>query len=61
MLVLTRSTGKSIVIGDDIVLTVLEVDHGSVRIDIDAPVTVEVDRMEIRERKLADRLETAND
>jgi len=61
MLVLTRNVGASIVIGDDIVVTVLEVDHGSVRIGIDAPVTVEIDRMEIRERKLADRLETAND
>ncbi|HAD32192.1 MAG TPA: carbon storage regulator [Methylophaga sp.] len=59
MLVLTRSVGDSIIIGDDIVVTVLEVNRGQVRIGIDAPLSVENDRSELRERKLASKLETA--
>jgi len=47
MLVLTRRTGESIVIGNDIVVTVLEVRHDQVRIGIDAPRTVQVHREEV--------------
>lgn len=47
MLVLTRRTGESIVIGNDIVVTVLEVRHDQVRIGIDAPRSVQVHREEI--------------
>lgn len=37
MLVLTRKVGETIRIGDDIVVTVLEMRRGQVRIGIDAP------------------------
>jgi carbon storage regulator len=37
MLVLTRKIGESIVIGDDIVVKVIETGKNSVRIGIDAP------------------------
>ena len=47
MLVLTRRVGQSIVIGDDIVVTVLEVRGEQVRIGVEAPRTVEVMRSEI--------------
>ncbi|HWH31232.1 MAG TPA: carbon storage regulator CsrA [Egibacteraceae bacterium] len=47
MLVLTRRTGESIVIGNNIVVTVLEVRHDQVRIGIDAPRTVQVHREEV--------------
>jgi len=47
MLVLTRRTGESIVIGNDVVVTVLEVRHDQVRIGIDAPRNVQVHREEI--------------
>lgn len=47
MLVLTRRTGESIVIGNDIVVTVLEVRHDQVRIGIDAPRNVQVHREEV--------------
>jgi carbon storage regulator len=47
MLVLTRRTGESIVIGNDIVVTVLEVRHDQVRIGIDAPRSVQVHREEV--------------
>ena len=47
MLVLTRRPGESIVIGNDIVVTVLEVRSDQVRIGIDAPRNVQVHREEV--------------
>ena len=49
MLILTRRVGESIVVGDDIVLTVFEVRGDAVRIGIDAPRSVRVNRKEIYE------------
>jgi len=54
-LVLTRRIGESINIGDDIVVTVREVNGGQVRIAIDAPQEVRIDRAEIRQAKDADK------
>ena len=54
MLILTRKRGESIIIGnvgDEIIVTIMEVDGGSVRIGVDAPPEISVDREEIRERK----------
>jgi len=51
MLVLTRKPNQSIIIGDDTVVTILAVRGNQVRIGIDAPPDVSVDREEIRERK----------
>lgn len=47
MLVLTRRTNESIVIGDDIVVTVLDVKGDQVRIGIRAPRSVPVHREEV--------------
>ena len=49
MLILTRRVGESIVVGDDIVLTVFEVRGDAVRIGIDAPRSVRVNRKEVYE------------
>jgi carbon storage regulator len=49
MLVLTRKTGESIVINDDIIIKVVETGKNSVRIGIDAPSEVTVLRQEIFE------------
>lgn len=49
MLVLTRRPDQRIVIGDEIVITVLEVKGDSVRIGIDAPRSVRVHREEVQE------------
>ena len=49
MLVLTRKQGESIVIGKDIVITVIEVRGVQVRIGIDAPRDVQVHREEVFE------------
>jgi carbon storage regulator len=50
MLVLTRRPGESIVVGEDIVVTVIEIKGGQVRIGIDAPRSVDVYREEIYEQ-----------
>ena len=47
MLVLTRKPSESIVIGDDIEVTVLGVSGDKVRIGIEAPRDVPVFRMEV--------------
>jgi carbon storage regulator len=52
MLVLTRRTGESLIIGDEITVKVLSVDEetGQVRIGIDAPQAVDVHRREVFDR-----------
>jgi carbon storage regulator len=47
MLVLTRSTNQSIMIGPDVVVTVLEVRGDNVRLGITAPRSVAVYREEV--------------
>ena len=47
MLVLTRKKDESIVIGEDIVITIVDVRGDKVRLGIDAPGTVPVHRMEV--------------
>lgn len=47
MLVLTRNIGQTIVIGDEIWMSVLGVKGGVVRLGIDAPVHIPVHREEI--------------
>lgn len=53
-LILTRNINESIIIGDDIKITVLDVSGRSVRLGIDAPRDVIVDREEIREKRNSD-------
>jgi len=50
MLVLTRRPGESIVVGQDIIITVIEIKGGQVRIGIDAPREVQVHREEVYEQ-----------
>jgi carbon storage regulator len=47
MLVLSRKLGEKIVIGDDIVITVVKIDRNQIRIGIEAPHDVPVYREEI--------------
>jgi carbon storage regulator len=50
MLILTRRAGETLMIGDDIVITVLGVKGNQVRIGVDAPRNVAVHREEIYQR-----------
>ena len=50
MLILTRKLNESIIIGDNIVVTVVEIDKGHVRLGFQAPKDVGVHRKEIYDR-----------
>ncbi len=50
MLILTRRVGESLMIGDDINVTVLGIRGNQVRLGVDAPKDVAVHREEIYER-----------
>lgn len=51
MLVLSRKKNESIVIDGQIVVTVIELRGDKVRLGVDAPREVQVDRLEIAEKK----------
>jgi carbon storage regulator len=51
MLVLSRKQGQSIYIGDNVRITVIVIDSEKIRIGIDAPKDVSVDREEVRRAK----------
>ena len=56
MLVLSRKVGETIVIGDNIELTVVEVTNETVRLGINAPREIAVHRKEVYEEIQAENL-----
>ncbi len=50
MLILTRRVGETIIIGDDVVVTVLGIRGSQVRIGVKAPKEVTVHREEVYQR-----------
>lgn len=50
MLVLTRKAGDGIIIGDDIVIKIIEMKGGGVRIGIEAPHDKKIYRQEVYDR-----------
>ncbi|MDP3685365.1 MAG: carbon storage regulator [bacterium] len=47
MLVLSRKLGEKIVIGDNIFITVVDIDRGKIRLGVDAPREVPIFRQEL--------------
>ena len=57
MLILTRRIGESLMIGDNITVTVMAIKGGQVRMAIDAPRSTPIYREELLKQKEAERLE----
>jgi carbon storage regulator len=62
MLVLTRRPGESVMVGEDVVITVLEVRGEVIRLGIKAPRSIQVHREEVfRELQAANRAAASPD
>ncbi len=59
MLIITRKKGESLMIGDDIEITVSKVDDGSVKLGIKAPKKVSILRKELYEQVEKENIEAA--
>jgi carbon storage regulator len=57
MLVLTRKNGEQVVIGRDIVVTVLSIQGGRVKLGFSGPAEIPIHRQEVREQIDADESE----
>ena len=60
MLILSRNVGQTIMVGDDVTVTVLAVKGQQVRIGVNAPMDVAVHREEIYDRIQKEKEEEPN-
>jgi carbon storage regulator len=57
MLVLTRKEGEKLLIGQDVEVTIVSIKNGQVRIGINAPKEVQIQREELsQQEKTADKI-----
>ena len=57
MLILTRKVNETLMVGDDVSVTVLAIKGGQIRIGINAPRDVGVHRQEVYEKIMQERKE----
>ena len=57
MLILTRKVNETLMVGDDVSVTVLGIKGGQIRIGINAPRDIGVHRQEVYEKILQERKE----
>lgn len=50
MLVLSRKVNEKVIIGENIVVTVVDIDRGRIRLGIDAPKDLPIHREEVLDR-----------
>jgi carbon storage regulator len=55
MLVLTGHCGEQIAITDDVVVTVVAIEGNKIRLGIEAPKSIPVDRKEVHDRRVFER------
>ena len=60
MLIITRKKGESLMIGDDIEITISKIEDGSVKIGIQAPKEVSILRKELLEEIKNENKNAAN-
>lgn len=60
MLIITRKKGESLMIGDDIEITISKIEDGSVKIGIKAPKEVNILRKELLEEVKNENKSAAN-
>jgi carbon storage regulator len=58
MLILSRRTNESVRIGADVIITVVGFSGNQIRLGITAPPNVVIDREEVHQRKLSERIPT---
>ena len=60
MLALTRKQGERIVIGDNVVITIVEIKGDSIRVAIDAPKEIKIYRGELYDSIAAENQQAVN-
>jgi carbon storage regulator len=60
MLVLSRKRNESIIIGDDITITVVDIRGDKVRLGVEAPIEISVHRQEVYEAIRREARQTEN-
>lgn len=60
MLVLNRKSGESIILGDNIEITILDIQDGKIKIGIEAPRDVSILRKEVYEAVKAENEASVN-